>query len=173
MVTREEHARQYSLTREQAMDLAGLAALPTAVREEMILKLAVRRGPVYVARLLAQFIGLANSVVHNNREAIENFAIVDGAMHPHTAEKLNLPDIFGACNGAALAVDIDQAKLCGGCAFRLGTCANQSGSTTCDADYLAHPGEEPFYCHEDMNEDGTPKRACAGFAQLRARRNAA
>lgn len=164
-----DRSRQYSLTREDAVDLGGMSSMPVDLREEVIIGLMKRRGQKAVIRMFANFMGLANSVVANMRDAIEVYAIVEGDMHPHSAEQLNLPDIFGACNGAGLTDRIDQSKLCDTCAFRLGTIANQCAPTTCDADYCAHPGERPFLCHE--HEEGEePSKACAGFAQLRARR---
>lgn len=63
--------------------------------------------------------------------------------------------------------------LCGGCAFRLGTAANQSPITTIDADDCAHPGEQPFMCHETLDDNGNPQEACGGFAKARAKRKAA
>ena len=70
-------------------------------------------------------------------------------MHPQLAEKINLPTLFGALHGVVLAAGVKSDKTCGGCAFRLGTPANQSPITTGDADWYFHPGEGDCLCHED------------------------
>lgn len=170
---RDERARRYHLIRQDAVLLAGAAGLPADVREICFEQYAAEHGVKALAILFAQFMGMANSVVANNREAIELFGIVEGGLMPQVAEQLNLPTIFGACNGAIIAQAVDQEPLCEGCAFRLGTVANQSPITTCDADWLSHPGEDPFWCHEDLNDKMEPTKACAGFAQLRAMRKRA
>lgn len=164
----DERALEYAFTRDQAMTLAGAAGLPVDLREIIFAKYAEQHGAQALAGLFAQFMGLANSVVANNRTALEIFGMVHLNDGPYTVEKYNLPTIFGACNGAIIASGVEQDGLCGGCAFRVGTHANQSPVTTCDADYCSHPGEQPFMCHEDITEDGNPKRACVGFARLRA-----
>lgn len=169
----DKRAQTYSLTHDDAAWLAGACGLPADIRSEAFTSYAALHGIGALANLFAQFIGMANSVVANNREAIELFGIIEGGMSPQQAEKLNLPTIFGACNGAMIAAGIEQKPLCHGCAFRVGALANQSPATTCDADWCSHPGEEPFYCHEDMDEKGDPTKACAGFAQLRAARKRA
>jgi hypothetical protein len=169
----DPRAATYSLSKADAEWLAGLVGLPVDVRAEVLTKYAAQLGMEALVNLFAQFIGLANSVVSNSADAIEVFAIIEGDMHPYTSEKLNLPTIFGACNGAIIAHGIDASQLCAGCAFRLGTFANQSASTTCDADWCSHPGETPFMCHMDLDDQGEPTKGCAGFAQLRAKRKAA
>ena len=168
--TPDDRTTEYALTRSQATTLAGATGLPVETREEIFAHYAKVHGAPALASLFAQFMGLANSVVANNRTALEIFGMVNLDGGPYTVEKYNLPTIFGACNGAIIADGVEQEGLCGGCAFRIGTHANQSPVTTCDADYCSHPGEQPFMCHEDMREDGDPKRACVGFARLRATR---
>jgi len=163
----------YSLTRDEAGTLAGACSMPADLRAEIFEKYAARHGVKALASLFAQFMGLANSVVANNRDALEIFGMVHCDMGHYQAEKLNLPTIFGACNGALIAEGVDPSGLCGGCAFRLGTHANQSPVTTCDADWCSHPGESTFMCHEDIDDRGQPMKACAGFARLRAKRKAA
>jgi hypothetical protein len=169
---RDGHSREYTLTREQAMTLGGAAGLSRDIRKMIFEKIAKDEGVAALADLFAQFMGLANSVVENNRQALELFGLCHLGMEPWEAEKLNLPTIFGACNGAAISQGIEQDGLCHGCAFRLGSAANQSPSTTCDADFCAHPGEQPFMCHEDMIDAEPPSKACAGFSRLRAVRKA-
>ena len=53
-------------------------------------------------------------------------------------------------------------------AFVVGTHANQSPVTTCDADYCGHDGQPPFLCH-DVEPGEQPRAACRGWAQLRER----
>lgn len=157
----------YSLSKSEASSLAGAVLLPADVRRAILEKYVKEHGTAALVNMFAEFIGLANSVVENNREAIEIFGLCNGALHPDEAGKLNLPTLFGACNGVMIADGIGQDGLCGGCAFRIGTIANQSPSTTCDADFCGHPGEPTFMCHEHP-EGGVPTRACVGFARLRA-----
>lgn len=163
----------YELSKDDAGWLAGACGMPPDVRAEVLAGYLNQRGRAAFINLFSQFIGLANSVVANNRESIEIFGIVEGGMHPNEAEKLNLPSIFGACNGAMLAAEIDPAATCEGCAFRIGTLANQSPATTSEADWCGYPGEQPFMCHMDLDDKGEPTKGCAGFAQLRASRKAA
>lgn len=169
----ENKATDYGLGAD-AKDLLGIVLLPLDLRREAVRKLILERhGPEFLVEMFAQFIGLANSVVANSHDALETFAIIQGGMHPYEAEKINFPTIFGALNGCVLADGIDDRGVCSGCAFRLGSMANQSPATTCDADWCGHPGEAPFMCHEDLDDRGDPTRGCAGFAQLRANRKAA
>lgn len=165
-------ALDYSLSRAQAETLAASCLLPADMRVEIIRRYASDHGREGLIDLLAQFIGMANSVVDNNREMIELLGLCEAGEAPNSVEKYNLPTIFGATQGALLAAKVPQDDgMCAGCAFRLGTCANQSPSTTCDADWCGHPGEEPFMCHEELDEKGEPTKGCAGFARLRKSRN--
>ena len=166
-MTDADRTIQYALTRDQASTLAGATGLPIEIRKEIFAHYAKTQGVDALVSLFVNFMGLANSVVANNRNALEIFGMVHLDISPYAAEKLNLPTIFGACNGAIIAAGVDQEGLCDGCAFRVGTHANQSPVTTCDADYCSHPGEQPFMCHDHM-ENEAPTRACVGFARLRA-----
>jgi hypothetical protein len=165
-----ERGLDHEMRADQAKALLGATNLPREIRLEILEQYRRDRGGWALVELFADFIGLANQVVENNREVVELTLVTEGQMHPYTAEKVNLPTIFGALNGVVLADGIDPAALCPGCAFRKGTPANQSPSTTCDADFCGHPGEEPFMCHMEFDDQGEPTRACPGFAQLRARR---
>lgn len=151
--------------------LMGAAVLPVAIRRTILDRLLSDLGREGFVDAFANFIGLANSVVANNREMIEVILLTEGRMYPAQAEKANLPTIFGALNGLKIAAGIDPAKTCAGCAFRVGTPANQSPSTTVDAEWCGHPGESDFMCHmEGLDERGEPTEGCAGWAQLRAAR---
>jgi hypothetical protein len=163
----EQRAREYALTREQAETLGATAGLPVDVRKLILERVVEERGVGEIIELFAQFMGLANSVVQNNREALELFGLCHAGMEPWETEKMNLPTISGACHGAAMATGVDQEGLCLGCAFRRGSAANQSPSTVADAEWCSHPGEQPFFCHEDMDGE-KPTKACAGFARRRA-----
>jgi hypothetical protein len=164
----EEATRHYELCKSDASWLAGAVLMPPDIRQKVFEKYAEENGQARLVNLFVQFVGMANSVVENGRAFLEEVAIIHGDMHPYQAEKLNLPTIYGACRGAEMAHGITQDALCGGCAFRIGTHANQSPTTTCDADACAHPYEQPFMCHEDLDEGGNPTKGCAGAAQLRA-----
>ena len=156
----------YTLTDKEADTLAGCAVLPTELRTEILSHYVEQHGPDALVTLFAQFIGLANSVVLNSREMIEIILIAEGNMHPHTAERANLPTISGGIAGAKLANKVPQnhKKMCAGCAFQRGTAANQSIITTLDAEQCLSEGESPFMCHDDMTERGEPTKACAGYA---------
>lgn len=148
----------YALTDAQAEAMQAAVLLPADLRRKMLRRL--RRDEL--VDLFAQFIGLANSVVFNNREMIEIALIVEGKQYPGTASQINLPTIFGALSGVKLAnITPAKAKTCSGCAYRHATPANQSPVTTCDADWQRGNGDD-FWCHEDMNADGTPSRKCVG-----------
>lgn len=163
-------ATDYAFTSDDARALAAIAQAPINARRHLLNLWRATEGPDHILELFAQFIGMANSVVANNREMVEIILTVEGGMHPYSAEQANLPTITGALAGARLAQGVDEALLCHGCAFRVGTPANQSPVTTIDADLCADPGSDLFQCHEDVDARGRPHKACAGFAQLRARR---
>jgi hypothetical protein len=66
------------------------------------------------------------------------------------------------------AAPISPEGLCEGCAFRIGTPANQSPITASDAQYCASPGEAPFFCHADETMDaGRPTKPCPGWVLAR------
>jgi hypothetical protein len=160
-------AIDYAMSDAQADALKGATLLPFDIRQRALQAYLAEHGPTALIDLFAQFIGLANSVVASNREMIEIILVVEGGEHPYSAEKANLPTIFGALCGVALANSVNQKKLCHGCAFRLGTAANQSPVTTCDADYAQSEIGLDFMCHEKLDDAGNPKAICAGYAQRR------
>jgi len=160
----------YSISKEAAREIMGATLLPVEYRLQALLEFSKNHGHWALITLFANFIGMANSVVANNREMIELLMITEGGHHPHDADKANLPTIFGALNGIALAEGIDQSKTCAGCAYRLGTPANQSPVTTCDADLVLQPFEPSFMCHEDLDEHGNPYRKCTGYTQAKKHR---
>lgn len=160
-------ADDYSMSIEDAQELLGTVCLPFDIRQKLIGRYYKEHGLLALVNLFAQFIGMANSVVVNNREMAELILISQGGMWPQEAERANLPTIFGALNGVLLASKVDQGKMCEGCAFRLGTPANQSPITAIDAGHCLSEGVN-FLCHDV--EDGQPKRLCRGFARARKMR---
>jgi hypothetical protein len=87
----------------------------------------------------------------------------------------NLPSPEGGELGAELArlTDLQLERLraqfpdlpgpCQSCAFRAGTVPNRCATTVMDA--LECVAEMvPFYCHEDLGEDGKPGSLCRGYA---------
>lgn len=152
----------YKLSPTQAAFLSGLVAMSPEERRDALFKFFPGTHPG-LAEMVCEFIGLAASVPESCREMVELILITEGRMHPHSAEKVNLPTVLGALQGVALAAGVDQSKLCEGCAFRIGTPANQSPSTTEDAHYCL--GENPhFMCHMELDSRGEPTKACAGYA---------
>lgn len=161
-------ATDYSFTDDDVVWLAGIVQWPAEMRRETLGKIAEKRGVDSLVEMFAQFIGMANSVVENMRDSLETFGIIYGDISPYQAEKINLPTILGALMGVRLA-KFGCDNVCHGCAFRLGSLANQSPSTTEDADWCGHEGERPFMCHEDLR-DGEPTKVCQGWVRLRQSR---
>lgn len=168
----ELRAIDYAMSDADTNELKGTVQFPFDLRVLALTQYAEKYGTPAIVNLFAQFIGLANSVVANNREMIELLGIIEGGEHPYTAEKYNLPSIFGALCGVNLANSIDPNRACHGCAYRLGTCANQSPSTTCDADYAAADSFD-FFCHERLDENDKPNTLCIGHALRKKDRVAA
>jgi hypothetical protein len=158
----DDKAQDYQLSDADAETLKGIVLLPDEFRRRLLAKLP----KADLVHLFSQMIGLANSVVANNREMIELEGIISGELHPDKAHEINLPTLFGALCGVALANAVDGNKTCGGCAYRLGTPANQSPVTTCDADWCDKGGGHDFMCHEDLDDSGNPKHICRGYAQI-------
>jgi hypothetical protein len=161
----EAKACDYRLSLMEADALAVASLLPADMRAEIFRRYAKEHGSEALIQMVSQFVGLANSVVANNREMIELAGIIEGTLHPERSDQINLPTIFGALMGVRLAnaVPQNQRGMCGGCAYRLGTPANQSPSTTADAVWCEEPGQ--FMCHEDLNAKGEPAHACRGHAR--------
>lgn len=156
----------YRLSNTQASALKSLVMLPAELRRKVLQNYQGAHGAGAIVDLFVEFIGLANSVVVNVRDAAETLCIIEDVVPSHKAEQLNFPTIFGACLGVANAAKIDGVKTCSGCAFKLGTWANQCESTSIDASESVD-GEFQFYCHENLGDDGSPKRLCPGYAAAR------
>ncbi len=158
----------YSLTPEDADILLVLVSASREGRRLVMEHFLGSRTPEAVADLFSEFIGLAKSTVENCREMAELLLITEGDVQPTQAEKINMPTLAGALNGVRLADGISEEGLCAGCAFRLGTVANQSPVTTIDAADCSEIGGQTFLCHEDLDDRGQPFKGCRGFAQARA-----
>lgn len=153
----------YSLSPADAEELMGASLLPGEFRKKILMNYGQKHGMQELVRLFTAFIGLSNSVVANTREQFELYLINECNHNPILAEKINLPDIPGALEGVSIA-QAGNEKMCGSCAFRLGTPANQCHPTTIDAKQSAQDCEL-FACHESLNEKGEPTRPCAGWAK--------
>lgn len=166
-------ATDHNIHPDLARELHEIAAVPMDLRLPALRRLAVQIGTRAMVDLFGEFIGLANQVAYNACEQAKDLLVLHGHVWPHEAERVNMPCVLGALNGIVLAAGINPGPLCGGCAFRAGTVANQCLPTTEDADYCSTPGERPFLCHEAVDEHGNAISACRGFAQRRAALNAA
>ncbi len=163
-------AADYALTIEEAEFLLMVVAVKQPERAALLARRCRDRGVDDTIALFAQVVGMANSVVENNREMIELLLITEGGEDPHTAEQANLPTMRGALQGVAIAAGVDANKVCHGCAYRLGSAANQSPITSDDARWvLEESHRHEFLCHEDVDERGNPKHLCRGFGQARKR----
>lgn len=159
----------YEIDLIAANALKGALLMPHDLRVKVLTHLSEMRSERLMIELFSQFIGLANSVLANSRDFLEIAGIVYGDLGPYEAEKINFPTLFGALNGLALT-QFGCDKCCSGCAFVKGTHANQSPSTTIDADWCGDAGQPVFSCHEDVGEDGEPTKICQGWLRMRQAR---
>ncbi|MFP5500728.1 MAG: hypothetical protein ACLGJE_31705 [Gammaproteobacteria bacterium] len=155
---------EYSMTHSDAMDLAGIAQFDLAMRREALTSYLQRNGSQRLVEFTAQLIGMANSVAENCGEMSDQVLIEECGVHPDKFTSVNLPTIIGACQGVMIASKCDPAGACHGCAYRLGSIANQSPITTCDAEFMAHD-RKGFMCHAYLDEQGEPTKACVGHAK--------
>ena len=155
---------EYSMTHSDAMDLAGFAQFDLVMRREALTSYLQRNGSQRLVELTAQLIGMANSVVENCAEMSDQVLIEECGVHPDKFTSVNLPTIIGACQGVMIASKCDPAGACYGCAYRLGSIANQSPITTSDAEFMAHD-QKGFMCHAHLDEQGEPTKVCVGHAK--------
>lgn len=155
---------EYSMTPADASDMAEMATLDLPMRREALTLYVQRNGPQRLIELFAQFIGMANSVAANCAEMSDLVLISECGVHPDKFDSVNLPTIIGACQGVALAGKCDPAGACYGCAYRLGSIANQSPIATSDADYMAY-NQTGFMCHAHVDTRGEPTKVCVGHAK--------
>lgn len=154
----------YSMTPQQASKILGLAQVALPDRQQMLAHYAATHGQEQLLELFAQFIGMANSVAENCGHMTDLVLITEMGMHPDKFDSINLPTIVGACQGVMLAAQCDTAGACEGCAYRLGTMANQSPVATSDAAYMSFD-QRGFMCHAEVDERGHPLKVCVGHAK--------
>ena len=152
----------YSLSVDEADFLAQVAAAAPVERRALLGQFARQRGQGRLVDLFAEFLALSLSVSANARE-FAGLVLLEHEFDPYRADLPNLPSIDGALRGVANAALCATEATCGGCAFRLGTQANQSRITSMDASDAAD-GEFEFSCHEDLDARGEPTRKCVGWA---------
>lgn len=155
---------EYSMTSSDATYIASIALLDIPMRQECLTYYLEKNGPQRLVGLFAQFIGMANSVAKNCAEMSDQVLIEECGVHPDKFTSVNLPTIIGACQGVMIASKCDPAGACYGCAYRLGSIANQSPITTSDAEFMAHD-QKGFMCHAHFNEQGEPTKVCVGHAK--------
>lgn len=154
----------YALTKEQVNELKGMTCLPHEFRVMLLKKFLEKHKPEDLVELFSQFIGMANSVEENTREFIELYLVTECNHTDKIAAMINLPTVFGALFGAEVAIKPTKG-MCGTCAFRLGTFANQSPVTSHDAKWSSET-DCKFMCHEDLDEHNEPTKPCAGYAKV-------
>lgn len=157
---------EYSMSPDDAMDIAGIAQLDLAMRRLALSAYLEKHGQERLVELLAQFIGMANAVAENCGEMSDQVLIEECGVHPDRFDSVNLPTIIGACQGVLIASKCDPAGACHGCAYRLGSIANQSPITTSDAEYQADD-RKGFMCHAHLDEHSEPTKVCVGHAKAR------
>lgn len=160
-----EIANDYDISVQDADAIKGAVLLPAEFRRKCLEMYLAANGQDALIELFGQFMGMANSVADNCKELATSILITEGGVHLHTAEKINMPTVFGALNGIGLAGNCDSKGVCVGCAYRLGSAANQCLSTVIDAEYTAE-GFDKFYCHDELDERGDPVRPCAGHQKV-------
>lgn len=153
-------ATDYAIAADAAEDLLGVVLAPADIRRRALERMADQRGPAAMLDLFAQVLGMANAVAENCRIMAELILTEEG-MHPHTAEKANLPTMYGALQGVLLADGVSQKGTCAGCAYRLGTPANTSPITTSEASHCQRELMQ-FNCHLRLDKEGQPTKACTG-----------
>lgn len=154
----------YSMTPSDAADIANIALLDLPMRRKCLSYYLEKHGSQCLVELFAQFIGMANSVAENCAEMSDQVLIEECGVHPDKFASVNLPTIIGACQGVMIASKCNPAGACHGCAYRLGSIANQSPIATCDAEFMANE-QKGFLCHAYLDDQGEPTRACVGHAK--------
>lgn len=156
----------YDMTPQQASEIANWAQLRLPDRVMMMTHFAAQYGQAKLVELFAQFVGMANSVAENCHEMTDLVLVTEYGAHPDRIEGINLPTIIGACQGVMLASGCDDpAGACMGCAYRLGSIANQSPIATADACH-ALADLRRFMCHAETDEQGEPNKVCVGHAKV-------
>ena len=155
---------EYSMSTDDALLIAGISQYDLETRRDMVGAVLVTEGAGRLVEMLAQLIGMANSVAENSKEMTDQVLIEECGVHPDRFDSVNLPTIIGACQGVLIASKCYPAGACYGCAYRLGSIANQSPIATSDAEFMAHD-RKGFMCHADLDEQGEPTKTCVGHAK--------
>lgn len=154
----------YVLTPLQASYLSRCSKSSPEERKRLLEDYRATHGTEQLVDLFTQFVGMANSVVENCRQMTDLVLITECGVHPDRFDSLNLPTIIGACQGIELAAGCDPAGACDGCAYRLGSIANQSPMATSDAAFMAF-NQKGFMCHAETDDRDNPVRVCVGHAK--------
>ncbi|WP_150296404.1 hypothetical protein [Pseudomonas extremaustralis] len=152
------------MEKSDASNLAGMAHLDLAGRRSALEAYLQIHGQRRLVEFTPQLIGMANSVAENCAEMSDQVLIEECGVHPDKFTSVNLPTLIGACQGVMIASKCDPAGACHGCAYRLGSIANQSPITTCDAEFMAHD-RKGFMCHAHLDAEGEPTKVCVGHAK--------
>ncbi|MFJ7794544.1 hypothetical protein [Pseudomonas sp. NPDC096950] len=155
---------EYSMTPEQALFLSKVAQAHLQERRALFRSYAATQGYEGLLDLFAQFVGMANSVAENCREMTDLVLITEMGMNPDKFDSINLPTLHGACQGVMLAARCDPTGACHGCAYRLGSIANQSPMATSEAAYMSFD-KKGFMCHAELDEALIPTKVCVGHAR--------
>jgi len=155
----------FRLSVEQAKQLAAIVAAPLGDRLNLLSRYQRQKGTAALIELFGSFIGLARTVVDNNREMVELILLLECVTTPHRSSDVNLPTLRGALLGVEHAA-LCAVDVCAGCAFRLGTPANQCETTALDVEYCIDEDRQRFMCHEDMDDHGEPLHLCRGYAAV-------
>lgn len=155
---------EYSMTPGQALLLSKAAKAPLKDRRAILESYAFTHGHEALLELFSQFVGMANSVAENCREMTDLVLITEMGMNPDRFDSINLPTITGACQGVMLAARCDPTGACHGCAYRMGSIANQSPMATTEAAYMSFH-QKGFMCHEELDDQLNGTKVCVGHAK--------
>jgi hypothetical protein len=155
---------EYMMPPTVALELAEIVQNDLAGRIELLTTFMNRLGEKSLIETFAQFIGMANSVAENCAAMSDQVLIEECGVHPDKFTSVNMPTILGALQGVVLASGCEPAGACHGCAYRLGSIANQSPIATSDAAYMAF-NSKGFMCHAYTDDAGEPTRICVGHAR--------
>ena len=155
---------EYTMKNTDALWLTPIAQADQRQRITQLSEYSRLNGELRLIELFAQFIGMANAVAENCSQMSDQVLIEECGVHPDKFTGVNMPNMIGALQGVVLASGCSTAGACHGCAYRLGSIANQSPITTADAAYMAFD-RKGFMCHAHTGEDGEPTKFCVGHAK--------
>lgn len=152
------------MKKEEARELGWIVEAEGARREELIGRYLGEHGAAGLVGLFFEFVEVAKRLERGQREWMERECEYLGLVAPGQGMDMNLPTVAGAVAGLEFAVEPAVAGMCVGCAFRLGSGANQSLSTVTDAEACVRDGRL-FLCHEVVDGSGRAVRACSGWVE--------